>query len=129
MYSIVFVKSYHIPRRQHKSKIPDPQTNESPEHPGWKRFSFPRIEEINSPGQTNPADGIFIGVPGQHPHHQPERAKPGRIICLSIGEVMTYIGDEKQQEKYGSPQVVAGTGYPEQGPSEVYIERPYTEKG
>ena len=41
---------------------------------------------------------------------------------------MTYIGDEKQQEKYGSPQVVAGTGYPEQGPPKAHIKCPDTEE-
>ena len=122
------MESYHISRCQHKGKIADSQSNESPEHPGRQRFLFPRIKKIQSAGQANPADRVLIGISCQKPHHKPERSKPGWIVHPPIGKVMTRVGNEKQQEKYRGPKIVACPGHPEHGSTKINIECPYAEE-
>ena len=119
--------AHQISRRQHEDPVADGEPCKARQHPELHLPLLIYVIEIKQSEKPDPAERIFISVPGKKPQKEEERREPASIARFPIRHVMPDVRQQPRQKENHRPEIIARAIQPDEDAAKVCLKCPEKE--
>lgn len=119
--------AHQISRRQHENPVADGESEEARQHPELHLPLLIYVIEIKQSEKPDPAERIFISVPGKESQEEEERREPSSIARFPIRHVMPDVRQQPRQKENHRPEIIARAIQPDEDAAKVRLKCPEKE--
>lgn len=119
--------AHQISRCQHEDPVADGESCKARQHPELHLPLLIYVIEIKQSEEPDPAERIFISVPGKKPQKEEERREPASIARFPIRHVMPDVRQQPRQKENHRPEIIARAIQPDEDAAKIRLKRPEKE--